>query len=51
MVWLVMALGWVLISVPAALLFGATARAAERRERAQLAPSHVPEEWALTPSR
>ena len=51
MVWLVVALGWVLVAVPAALLFGATARAAERRERADRVPDHVPDGWALTPSR
>jgi|tagenome__1003787_1003787.scaffolds.fasta_scaffold11324254_1 hypothetical protein len=51
MVWLVVAVGWVLISAPAALLFGATARAAERRERAYQVPDHVPDGWVLTLSR
>jgi hypothetical protein len=49
--WVVVLVAWPVISVACGLLFGAVARTAARRERAQLVPPFVPEDWSLTPTR
>ncbi|MCW2619157.1 MAG: hypothetical protein JWR28_2306 [Modestobacter sp.] len=52
MVWLFVALvGWMVIASPVALLVGAAARTAERRERSCRRPLRVHDGWALTPLR
>ena len=49
--WVVILLAWPVISVACGLLFGAVARAADRREHSQRVPAFVPDDWSLTPTR
>jgi hypothetical protein len=49
--WLVAVVAWTVIAVAGGVLMGTVTATAERRERAHRASSHVPDEWALTPSR
>jgi hypothetical protein len=52
MLWMLVALvAWMVIASPVALLVGAAARTAERRERSCRRPVRVHDRWALTPSR